>query len=403
MLPLVAGLLADVLAVAGDQDLAGDGAAGHRLLLGALVADDGHAARVLREFGAADGIRLREPDEGLRLVRQAQHRGARSVLGESAQGRGAGLEGGEAPALVDPLLGERTDAHGHRGDHSQGSLGAEDQLTQVGSGRRARGPAGLQGAFRRGDRQTEDHLVEAAVPGGRLAAGAGRGEASDGRPFEGLREVSEGPAALVEQRLALGAAQTGLQCRGAGHLVDGEQPVESAQVERDERPLRGGREAADDGGAAAEGHGDDGVVGAGTEHGEDLVVVAREHDGRGDVVDLAGADAQQVGGRLSAGVPDTALGVLPQALGRADGRPQRGAGLFGQRRGGRFDVGEGGRTALARGDSEQVTQQAGHRVGQGCRLGRVAPTAPQHVHFERVPYGLIHGWRCHWADAGITL
>src|SRR5690606_38546257 len=111
-----------------------------------------------------------------------------------SQRRRALREGGEAPALVDAGVRHRADPYRDRGDDAEGALGAQDELAQVGSGGRAGGAAGVEGAARGGERQGEHHLVEPAVPGGRLAAGAGGGEAADGGPLVGLGEVAEGEA-----------------------------------------------------------------------------------------------------------------------------------------------------------------------------------------------------------------
>src|SRR5690606_27142619 len=134
--------------------------------------------------------------QGLGLVGQAKDGGPGSVLGEPAQGGGALVEGGEAPALVDAGLGDGPDAHRDRGDDAEGPLGAEDELAQVGSRGGARCAAGVQDALGGGEGEGEDHLVEAAVSGGGLSAGAGGGEAADGGPLEGLGEVAEGEAVL---------------------------------------------------------------------------------------------------------------------------------------------------------------------------------------------------------------
>lgn len=184
---------------------------------------------------------------------------------------------------------------------------------------------------------------------------------------------------FVEPPFGLGGAQAGLEDGGARDGVQVEQAVHAAQVEGDEHAASRG-ESAHHGGAAAEGDDGQAVRGAGAQHGEDLVVAGGQDDGLGYVGDVSGADAQQVGGGLAAGVPDAALGVRADVLLAADGL---GEGLQGGgpgRDGGRAEVrqAEGGRAARL--DAEQVAQQPGHRVGQRCRLGRVAPAVPQHVH-----------------------
>jgi hypothetical protein len=207
---------------------------------------------------------------------------------------------------------------------------AQDELAQVGTGRRARGAAGVEGALGGGEGEAEDHLVEASVAGRGLSAGAGRGEAADGGPLVGLGEVAEGVAAFGEQRLGLGGAQAGLQGGGAGDLVEVEQAVHVPQVEGDEvggsGPALGG-EAADDGRAAAEGDEGQAVPGAGVEYGQHLVMAVREDDGGRGVGGVAGPHPQQVGGGLAAGVADPGLGVGAHPFRTvADGGLQRAAG-----------------------------------------------------------------------------
>lgn len=191
--------------------------------------------------------------------------------------------------------------------------------------------------------------------------------------------MAEGEAVSGEQGLGLGGAQAGLEDGGAGDGVEVEQAVHAAQVQGDERAALGG-ESAHHRGAAAEGHDGEAVGGAGAQDGEDLVVVGGQDDGLGDVGDVAGADAQQVGGGLAAGVPDAALRVRADVFLAADGRGERPQGGGGGRGGGRAEVLQGEGRRAARLDAEQVAQQPGHRVGQRCRLGRVAPAVPQHVH-----------------------
>ena len=129
---------------------------------------------------------------------------------------------------------------------------------------------------------------------------------------------------------ALGCAQPGLQNGGAGDRVEREQTVQSAQVQRDEAALRLGGQSADDGGPASERHGGHAVFGADSQQGEYLVVAARQCDGRRDVVDLAGPDAQQVGGGLAPGVPDACLRIGAQMRGVPQAVDERLTGLVGE-------------------------------------------------------------------------
>ncbi|MCO4697047.1 hypothetical protein LRR80_03111 [Streptomyces sp. RO-S4] len=277
-------------------------------------------------------------------------------------------------------------------------------MAQVGSGGRAGGAAGVEGALGGGQGEGQHHLVEAAVAGGGLAAGAGGGEAADGGPLVGLREVAEGEAVFGEQRLRLGAPQAGLQGGGAGDRVEVEQPVHAAQVEGDERAVRLRGEAADDGGAAAERHGGQAVLGAQAEHGQHLLVRGGQQDGGGQGGgEVAAADAQQVGCGLAAGVADAGLGVGADVglVAQGGGQCAVRGGCEGARGDGQVVECDG--CGLVRLDAEQITQQPDHRVGQRGRLRRVAPAAPQHVHDCRVLTGREVRCRRPTASRGVTL
>ena len=79
------------------------------------------------------------------------------------------------------------------------------------------------------------------------------------------------------------AAQAGLEGRGHRVGVDGEQLVEADQVERDDagEALAAGDQAADDRGAATEGHQRDVALDGPGDQGGDLVVRAGAYDGVG--------------------------------------------------------------------------------------------------------------------------
>lgn len=206
--------------------------------------------------------------------------------------------------------------------------------------------------------------------------------------------MAERVPVLGQQRLGLGGAQAGLEGRRAGDLVEVEQAVHAAQVEGDERALAAGGEAADDGGAAAEGDEGQAVFRAGGQHGEHLVVAVREDDGGRGVGDVAGAHPQQVGGGLAAGVPDAALRVrahVPRAL--SDGGLQRAAGVRVQRRGGYPDLlqREGGGAGVTPSSSRSSPVTV-----SGSGVARAGSPQPFHsMSIACRPHGRFEGCRPH--------
>ena len=120
----------------------------------------------------------------------------------------------EAPALVHPPRGRPPDPQPQRGDHAERALGAQDELPQVGPGRRLRRAAQVRGSPAGVATVSPDHhVVEPAVPRRGLAAGPGRGEPAERGVLERLREVAQGQPVPVEQPLGLGRAQPGLDGR----------------------------------------------------------------------------------------------------------------------------------------------------------------------------------------------
>ena len=114
----------------------------------ALVAGDHQAAaRGL----AADLAGVGEVDRGLGLVGEPQHGRQQPGLGQGAHRGRTVDERRPAPALVDLHLGQRAHPHGHRGDHAEGALGAQEQLAQVRTGGVGRRAAEVDPAARGGD------------------------------------------------------------------------------------------------------------------------------------------------------------------------------------------------------------------------------------------------------------
>jgi hypothetical protein len=100
-----------------------------------------------------------------------------------------------------------------------------------------------------------------------------------------------------EQLLGAGRPHAGLERRRPGHLVELDEPVQPAQVERDPGPAGWRRpDTADHRRAAAERHDGDPLLGADPQHRDDLVVAARVDDRVRCAGRVTGALANQVGG-----------------------------------------------------------------------------------------------------------
>ena len=108
---------------------------------------------------------------------------------------------------------------------------------------------------------------------------------------------------LGQQRLGLGTTQAGLERRSHRDGVDVEKPVQPHEVEADHagEAVAHGRESAGDGGASAEGDHRDVVPHRDRQHRLDIIGGAGADDDVGSVRQVAGAGAEQVGGRLAAG------------------------------------------------------------------------------------------------------
>ena len=360
-------------AAEGGQRLGHGGPAGLDLRGGALVTHD-HQAGALGA-ALADGVGAGEVDRGLGLVREPQDGGQQALLRQVAHRVAALGERRPAPALVDLDLGEPADPDGDGGDDAEGALGAEHELAQVGAGGVGRRGAEDPLTARGGDPQAHDHRVEAAVAGRGLAAGAGRGEAADRGELEGLGEVTQHQAALVQQRLGLRAAQAGLE--GGGHrlLVDGQQLLHPHQVEGDQARVAVAAcgEPAGHAGAAAEGDDREVVLDG---HGQDRgdVVVAAGPDHRvGRVGQVARAGPQQVGRGLPTGAQPAYL-VVEQDVLLADGGAQGRERRLPQR-------GRGDRRGLRRRGGAQPEGHLDESAGALGEVGRsIRAAPPQGVH-----------------------
>ena len=226
MLPGAGRGLAERGAALGGQQRAGFVVAAFGVCGSAFEQRDGQAAA--GDGLLADALGGRQVDAGLDLVGQSDDRRAGARLDDRSQCRRAGGEVGEGPRFVAGRLRYRMHANPHAGDDAEGALRADDQLTQVGTGRRCGRTAQVEDAGRGDDRQAAHHVVEPAVARGVLPRRPRCGEPADGGEFEALREVAEGKAFRTKEFLGLRAGDAGFEFGFAGLLVDGDQPVQAA-------------------------------------------------------------------------------------------------------------------------------------------------------------------------------
>ena len=242
-------------------------------------------------------------------------------------------EVGERPRLVADGLRHPVHAQPHLGDDAEGALRADQQLAQVGAGGRFRCAAQIHRAHRGDHAQPANHVVEPAVARRVLAGRSGRREAADGGVLEALREMPEREAVFAEQAFGVRPGDPGPENGLAGHLVEGDQPVEAAQIKRHHgAELAADRiEPADHAGAAAERDHGDAVLGAVAQDRGDGVVVAGQQHGVGRVLDAGVLAPQQVEGGLAAGAQQP-IAVGGAAVLGADDPGQRVLIRLGQRR-----------------------------------------------------------------------
>ena len=139
----------------------------------------------------ADALSGGQVDSGLDLVGQPKHGGAGTGLDKRAQRFGAGGEVGKRPRLVAHALGDRMNAYPDPGDDAEDALGSDEKFAKVRSGGGCGRPTEIQNSHRADDPHAADHVVEAAIAGGVLTGGPGRGETADAGEAEALREVSQ--------------------------------------------------------------------------------------------------------------------------------------------------------------------------------------------------------------------
>lgn len=337
-----------------------------------------------------------EIDAGLGLVGQPDDGGAGAGLCHRPQRVGAGREVRERPRLVARGLRQRVHPQPHRRYYAEYALGSEQQLAQVGTRSRRRGPADVQRA-RRGDHaQPTDHVVDPAVTGRVLARRAGRRESADRRELETLREMAEREAVLAEQSLGLGAGDARAEDGFTGDVVDAHQLVEPAQIQGDDgaESAAVGIEAADHAGAPTERHHRDPLLRAVPQHLGDLVVGAGSQDRVGCVLWFSVLAPQQIQRGLAAGAQQPGT-VTVDAVRLADDGGEGGAVRRGQGRGPQSHVLECHRRDVGGGHAERLAQKGGDALGQRFGGGRVAPGIPLHR-------GLIHALQCYTCCQSVT-
>ncbi len=282
--------------------------------IGTLEGRDGEASAQTGEMAPEGRVDLR-----LGLVAQTEDRGTDAALRRLAKRRRPRREVGEAPGLVERRRCDGPHPHRDLGEHPEGALGPEEELSQVGA-RRARRRA-AENEFAHGGRDAEGvhEVVEATVATGCLTARPRRGEAADRRVQEALREVPERVAARGEQLLGLGAGRAGAEGRDERGLVEREESGGPREIERDHSAVRAGRgiHAADDRRAAAEGYDRDIVRVAGAEDVEDLGMGCGGDHGVGSGLRAGRATREQIGRALAAEV-EGADGVVARGVVGAD-------------------------------------------------------------------------------------
>ncbi len=185
-------------------------------------------------FDAALGSSHVESELALTAILESDHaRGKTSVQAflDSAYPVLKGLE--EISAVI---LDGRRSVDPHRGfrDHAEDSLGADHDAIEIRSGRRCWNRLGDDRTRGGNDLDRDDHVLDLAVGIGLHARGARREPPAQGGVFERVREMTERVPLLRQVGLELGAERAGLDRRGPGFPVNGNQAAHVAQTEGDD-------------------------------------------------------------------------------------------------------------------------------------------------------------------------
>ncbi len=188
--------------------------------------------------------------------------------------------------------------------------------------------------------------------------------------------MTDGPTLLAQERLGRGSAQTGLQGRRPGDLIDLHHAVETAQVETDHAGESGAvrRQPTHHGRPAGERHHRDPSLRTQPQDRNHFLVVARVHDEVGRVVGVTRAQPQDVRGGVPARVLHPCRVRVGDVVGADDSRD-----LFADssidRRPSRRD-----RPRVDAGVGFPVPGQRSRGAGQFGRARRVSPARPKHPH-----------------------
>ncbi len=268
----------------------------------------------------------------------------------------------DEPLVAFPLR-QRPHTHGHLGDDAERALAADGQRAQVRPGRRGRRHAESPRPRRGRQAHALHHVLEPAVSRRRLPRRTRRGEPAQCGALERLRHVAQREAVRGEQVLRVRAPDPGLEHGQPGRPVDGDEPVEPFEVQRDDgglvAPQRG--DPTDDGRAAAERHHSDVVGHARVHHPLHLVRIARHHHGvrHGEPARVSAAQEVEVGH------PARTTESFALAVQHVPGTDRLDEGGAGHRRqpGRRHDEGRGGCGGSGGRERSDAAGEPAHRMG----------------------------------------
>ena len=256
---------------------------------------------------------------GLERVEEAAVGRVEAGLGELADGLGAPLERVEADAAGELRGRPRAHADPGLGDHAERALRADQEPVGAGARPGSRQAAALPVAGR-GDRPHRlDQVVDVGIERREMPAGAGGHPAAQRGVLEGLREVAEREAALAQVVLQRRAEHPALDSRRGGDLINLQDAVEAAEVDRDGAAVgipHPRLDAADDAGAAAVGDRRQPVFGAPAEHGLELGLGPGARDQVGRVLELAAEPTHDIAIGLAERARDAVVAVVAQHAGQ---------------------------------------------------------------------------------------
>ena len=212
---------------------------------------------------------------GLVAVQQAAVRGGEARLRDLPRGVDRGVELREPHRRARAPRRAGLDRHPGLRDHAQRPLRAEDEVVVLRPGGRPGHFLCLDGPRGRDHPRALDEVVDVRVIGREVPARVGGDPPAQRRELVGLGVVPELEAVVGEAVLDLRAERAGLNARPAGLLVDREDRVHPAGVQRDDARVPAADvalDAADDAGPAAVGNDRDALLGGPLQQGGDLVL-----------------------------------------------------------------------------------------------------------------------------------